>query len=90
MINTHGLDMVNLESAEKEASYLTDDLVRRGCHVEIAYNTDDGHVITEFFVDNGWYCEYRNQAIVPIGNLRHPASAQEIADMIAEVLQSND
>lgn len=81
MLNTYNLKMEGLE----EASKATCDWPRNsGGHTQIFYDRDTGEVWTRDHVGENSWSEYRDPAIIRVGDTDRHVSAQKIADWIFE------
>ena len=85
-VNTYGLKMIGLKAAAGETkgiSYYT------GEYVQIAYDIDDGRVVTAFYssvdrLDDGDRPGTCYGSIIIVCNATSPMTAQQIAAEIAE------
>lgn len=80
-MNTYNLKMEGLE----EASKATCDWPRNsGGHTEVFYDRDKGRVWAVDQVGENNWSEYRDPAIIRVGDTARHVSAQKIADWIFE------
>lgn len=84
-INKHGLKMRGLKSASGDTKDYG-----RNCYIQISYNIRTGEVLTDYHCSiggNSW-TEYRDSDIITIRNTNRHMTMQEIADAIAQELES--
>lgn len=80
-MNTYNLKMEGLE----EASKATCDWPRNsGGHTQIFYDRGTGRVLTRDHVGENSWSEFRDPAIIRVGDTDRHVSAQKIADWIFE------
>lgn len=80
-MNTYNLKMEGLEEASKATCDWPPD---SGGHTEVFYNRDTGRVWTVDQVGENNWSEYRDPAIIKVGDTDRHVSAQKIADWITE------